>query len=254
MIPKNSAFFQSFLYLFFSCVFTTSVFFGLQAIKNRQVSNQKYLIQKILLKGEGGDLLTGDLIAEMLDLNISNPLSFFEFESKKAEQELKKIGIFRSVKLEKKRPDSLVVLYQLFEPIAVVQDQSNTLLNEEGIVMPYQPYFSLKKLPKVIIGENLSWGEKVLTEKWLYIERAIALDENIVMIDLRFCFEGKKQKKELVFEVARQGSYDWVRLNPSDFEEEWQKYLSIKPILPPIAQIVELRYKDMALYEKKNES
>lgn len=240
---------RSSLFVLCSCFGTFLLFFVFQAIKKAQ--NKKYQIERIFLKGENGDFLTGDLVSEMLDLSISEPLSFFSFDVKQREEELKKIGIFRKIRLEKKRPDCLVVLYELYEPIALVLDQNNTLLNIEGKVMPYRPYFSPKKLVKVILGENLPWGEKIGEERWELLQKALTLDEKILQIDLRSSSEKKKQKKELVFEVARGDFTDWVRLNPASLLEEWKKYSSIQKLLPPLSQIVELRYQDMALFEKR---
>lgn len=244
-------FLHSLFFIFGSCIVTTAIFFGLQSLKKNEQNNQKYLIQKILIKGQNGDFLSGDLFAELVDVSICDPTPFFAFDTQETKKKIKKTGIFRKIDFRKKRPDCLVVIYALFDPIAIVEDQANTLLNEEGRVMAYRPFFSPKKLPKVILGEHLAWNQKIATEKWLLIQSILSLDAQMITIDLRFCWEQKKQYKELVLEVERKSIFDLVRLNPATFEEEWKQYLQIKEMLPLEPQIVDLRYKDMALFEKR---
>ena len=76
--------------------------------------------------------------------------------------------MIKEVTVKKIFPGTVYIQYVIRTPIAFVGDFSNTVIDEEGVLFPFRPFFTPKYLPKLYLGlnsdlnlEKYCWGKSV---------------------------------------------------------------------------------------------
>lgn len=137
-------------------------------LRELRLHDEQYKIVAIVQTTPQQDGLKTIYLAELLQLSIDQPTNLYAFDSTQAVQKLLKSPLIKEAKVQKIRPGTLYIHYQMRNPIAYLADYTNTALDAEGILFPFTPFFTPKKLPKIYLGldqiEN-TWGSSILEDE-----------------------------------------------------------------------------------------
>ncbi len=130
-------------------------------LKTVHRNDPDYRIKALVQRPEGNYTLPTILLIELAGLSSDYPLNLYAFPAAAAENRLKQWGVFDKIVLSKIFPDTLVVEYRLKEPIAYIQNISNSALAMDGTVIPFHPFYTAKKIPSVRLDEEKKWGDSL---------------------------------------------------------------------------------------------
>lgn len=140
------------------------LFFAYSFFWNARAKDPRYTIVAILQTGPEKEALKTSFLAELLSLSTDSPTNLYQFDLSLAKQKLLKFPLIKEAQLKRIPPGTLYIDYTIRKPIAYIADRKNTAIDSEGVLIPFKPFFSPKKLPEVKIGlkdEKLVWGDKL---------------------------------------------------------------------------------------------
>lgn len=161
---------QALLFILLSvCVVSGSSFASLmyyQQIKEKQRLDSSYQIVAVVQTSPDSEGLKTGYLTELLELSIDRPKNLYGFDVEEAAQKLLRLPVIKDVKIRKIRPGTIHVDYTLRKPIAYLADYSNTAIDGSGMIFPFKPFYTPKKLPEIYLGEEDGeslpvWGEVV---------------------------------------------------------------------------------------------
>lgn len=176
--------------LFFLRVAKIFFFFGLcvaliafvwTTYKDMQRSRQEdphYSIVHFVLLPKGEEQLPARYFAEKLGLSTDHPTNMYRFDLKSAQSLLEAEPILRSVELKLFTPGILAIHYEARSPCVYLADYQNTAVDKEGVRMPYAPFFTPRRLPKLYCGkteDKVIWGGKVDPTYWDVVLKVLPL-------------------------------------------------------------------------------
>lgn len=194
-------------------------------------------------------------LAEVLNLSSDRPTLINNYNLDAAKERLFATSLIKSVHLKKILPDTLYIDYEVREPIASLGDYSNTVLDEEGMFFPLNPFYSLRTLPEIYLGANAlpsPWGGK-MQENHLKIMREFFTlfgPKNISRLDLSYVESESAGTRQIIL-ILKNGVI--LRLSTGNYTEEIHRYfLLVKEVLKkePSDYIVDLRIPDVAYIQK----
>ncbi len=107
--------------------------------------HQRFNIQTIVQKCSSAEPLSTDYLAECLELSIDAPTNIFASSSDEMEEALMLSPLIKSVLVSKILPSTLMIEYSLRQPVAILYDYQNTVVDDEGVLFPLQPFKTPKK-------------------------------------------------------------------------------------------------------------
>jgi cell division septal protein FtsQ len=107
-------------------------------------------IQKIGILSTSSESLKLEPIVEWLQLSKDNPSTLDTFDLKEGRERLLKTGLIKEASLYKLPPATLIVCYTLRDPFATVANWNNCVIDEEGVLFPFAPFFTPKELPEIV--------------------------------------------------------------------------------------------------------
>lgn len=130
-------------------------------VRERRLHDDQYRIVAIIQSTPQADALKTVYLAELLNLSLDRPMNLYQFNAKEAIQTLLGNPLIKSAAVKKILPGTLYIHYQMRIPVAYVGDLANTVIDEEGYLFPFRPFFTPKRLPSVYLGlekEVCRWG------------------------------------------------------------------------------------------------
>lgn len=130
-------------------------------IRERRLNDEQYRIVAIIQSTPQADALKTVYLAELLDLSLDRPINLYQFNSREAVQTLLRNPLIKAATVKKILPGTLFIYYQMRTPIAYVGDFANTVIDAEGYLFPFRPFFTPKRLPILYLGlnkEECKWG------------------------------------------------------------------------------------------------
>jgi POTRA domain, FtsQ-type len=159
---------RAILWILLSTLFISgSAFMGWQYylhMRGRRLHDDQYRIVALIQSTPQADSLKSVYLAELLDLSIDRPINLYQFNAKEGAQTLRKNPLIKEASIKKILPGTLFIDYQMRVPIATIGDFANTVMDEEGFLFPYRPFFTPKNLPTIYLGlenEGCRWGSCV---------------------------------------------------------------------------------------------
>jgi len=237
------------------------------------IRNSKlYLINGIFQTCPQKEAVSTAQLAEMLQLSLNLPTHLLDFDEKEAKKRLLNFPIFKTVEVSKKKPSHIFIDYTIRTPLMIVKDYHDALIDEEGVVFPYKPFFSEKLLPKCYIGlgqDQLGNEKKKLAIEVLKISQKYlkSLGFQIHLIDVSQAFLDSYSKKEIVLTINQsyQGvNFDYyLRLASIDLDKQFSNFLVLSKELQkqqklwiklngqksPKGKVIDLRLDGMALID-----
>lgn len=223
-----------------------------QALQKRKWTDRQYDIIAIAQTSSGTESLQTSYLAELLDLSIDHPTNLFLFDLQGATQKLLACPLIKKARIKKIKPATIHVEYALRQPIAFFGELSNTAIDAEGVLIPFKPFFTPKKLPVIYAGEGdrkLRWGEVI---KGPRMTLAIDISRHLISSNFSDFFMSVKidvskacalsfgQKEIVVTLENNAGSYrapernvaisqvHILRLTPHRYHQELANYLALR--------------------------
>lgn len=165
MANDKMPFSRALLWILLSTLLVTgSAFMGwlyFQHMRERRFNDDQYRIVAIIQNTPQVDQLKTVYLAERLNLSFDQPLNLYQFKTKEAVQALLNDPLIKSASIKKIVPGTLYIQYEMRTPVAYIGDFTNTMIDEEGYLFPFRPFFTPKRLPTLYLGlekENCKWG------------------------------------------------------------------------------------------------
>lgn len=213
---------------------------------------------KAIVQRTSGQGVSTNLLMELLDLSTDQPSNLCAFSVIHAEKKLKSWGVFKDIQISKVFPDTLVIDYKMKEPLAYLQNRSNTAISAEGDVIPFHPFYSPKKIPVVRLGQDLAWGDSANTDliQLLNVIQLIRqeLQHSIELVDFS---EINNFNDQIIIHSRFKNKNRWLRLDKSALSNQIVHYKKILPTLLKWEEqndsnvtVVDLRLPEVALINK----
>lgn len=205
-----------------------------QHVMEVRKKDSAYTITGVIQTGYEKEPLATSYLIELMDLSLDKPANLYAVDESHLQKRLFRSPLIKSALIYKALPNTVHVDYEARKPIAYLKDFSNTLISEDGILLPFKPFFSPKNFPDVYLG-NLSndiiYGAKIPEERMTLIRDFIAYvndfferhNQRIRFIDFSNSGHSNKDRAEitLFIEGAREG-YDCeclMRLGSHSYKE-----------------------------------
>jgi hypothetical protein len=225
-------------------------------LQERRLQDEQYRIVALVQRTSPHDRLKTSYLAELLDLSLERPLNLYQFNAREAEKRLNTSPLIKQSTIRKVRPGTLYIDYQLRVPIAYVGDYTNTVVDEQGVLFPYQPFFSPKPLPTLYLGLNTGeakWGDSLKDRETMRL--AFAFLEQFKKLNLNQFFlkqvdviqadadsYGQRQIVIILENIAQESLHKqqdiwYLRLNPDHYQKNLTHF---KRLISQEAQIQRL--------------
>jgi POTRA domain, FtsQ-type len=133
-----------------------------QQVREKKRLDPAYTIVAVVQTSLENEGLKTVYFTELLELSVDNPKNLYSFNVKEAEQKILGSPLIKEVKIRKIQPGTIHIDYVLRKPIAFLADYSNSAIDSEGVIFPFKPFFTPKKLPEIYLGNV---REKIEIEK-----------------------------------------------------------------------------------------
>lgn len=173
--------------------------------------------------------LQATYLAEVLELSQDMPVNLSQFEIDEAYERLRATHFIREALIKKIKPNILYVEYAVRKPIAFLGDYTNTVMDEEGVFVPYLPFYSPRSLPEIYLGAKAPpnpWGERAESKYVEWARAILARFETGVLkrIDFSQCESPSSGTRQIVL-TLEEGTL--LRLTPKNYAQELTYYFII---------------------------
>lgn len=225
-------------------------------LKDKKTHDKHYNIVALVQTGPEKEQLKTVYLSELLDLSVDKPVNIYTFDTNKAKEKLLASPLIKEANIKKVLPGTIYVDYTIRKPVAFLKDYSNTALDEEGVMLPFKPFFSPKKLPTITIGKEgfdtttggSVWGrhldtgnadlafrllkltQELLSSPWTDIKgidvskaeaESFGQRQVVLSVEERFQVKGTSAKQTLICPVI-------LRLYPKNIEPAVSRYIKVK--------------------------
>ncbi|KAF3361487.1 hypothetical protein PHSC3_001861 [Chlamydiales bacterium STE3] len=173
-----------------------------------RASDFRYQIVAIVQTGPEREALQTSYLAELLDLSVDQPKNIYHVNLKEEQEKLNAVPLIRQAVVKRIPPGTLYVDYSLRNPVAYLADVTNTVIDESGVLFPFKPFFSPKRLPEFYLGLNreVRWGDQIHGEDLrlafeVYksaLESRYKNELEIIRIDVSRAFSESLGRKQVV--------------------------------------------------------
>lgn len=229
---------------------------GLQIYRREHSQIVPTYVCRIVQTGPQREALKTTYLAELMRISADRPITAASFDPAFAQKKLLACPLIKEAKVKMTTPDTVYVDYTVRQPIAWLFDFDNIALDEEGYPFPVSPFFSPKRLPEIYLGiRNFYWGRPLKesnAELALTILQLLGrLSLQVKRLDVSKAFLSSLGRREVVLILEEQGFTKALRLTPKNFAQELGNYLELRPKLPAIPQIIDLRIPQLAFIQEK---
>jgi hypothetical protein len=229
--------------------------------------DDQYKVVALLQRCDQAEQLKSVCLAELMELSLDKPTNLYAFSSKAAREKLLASPLIKEATVKKIRPGTIYVNYQMRKPVAFLADVTNTALDEEGVAIPFHPFFTPKNLPKLVLGltptERVQWGKPLASERLKLALSVLAFIAKypscercqLKLLDVSKIDAVSYGQRQLVIELedrAEKGTGKgtllciyprFLRLTMDDYQSELRHYFILQKYLLRTANIPE-GYKD----------
>jgi acyl-CoA synthetase (AMP-forming)/AMP-acid ligase II len=112
----------------------------------------QHAIQSIIQTGPQKEALKTQYLAELLAISRDRPYSNLTVDLSRVKQRLLQSPLISKAEVKWIKPDALYIDYTVRQPIAWVEDYANLVIDKDGYLFPFSPFFSPKRLPSIYFG------------------------------------------------------------------------------------------------------
>lgn len=190
-------------------------------VKELYASDETYRIAAIVQATPDKEALKTAYFSELLDLSIDRPSNLYRFNSKEARRKLLASPLIKEAQVKKVRPGMIFIDYVLRKPKAFLIDYTNTAIDADWVALPFNPFFTPKRLPEVYLGiakpdegsllSGGAWGKPLQGERVELAKSLFALLEkyatdslHIERIDVSCAFAPSCGQRQIVVMIEQQ--------------------------------------------------
>lgn len=226
-------------------------------VKNMRLHDAQYKIVALVQQCDQNEPLKTGYLAQLLNLSLDQPTNLNQFSIAKGELQLNKCPLIKGAVIQKIPPGTLYVHYQVRVPLAYLGDYSNTAMDVEGYLFPFQPFFTPKKLPVIYLGMESKWGEQIGNHESFNLAKNVLKDLEpfvnesmyVKQIDVSDAFSESDGHRQIVVILSSrlQGSNYILRLNPEGYQEGLENFRQLKTKLKYApSTLIDLRISHLA--------
>lgn len=138
-------------------------------VRGMRGTDPKFNIIAIVQTGPEKEALKTVYLAELLGLSVDKPTNLYRFRSSEGKEKLLASPLIKSADVKKIIPGTLYIDYVARKPVAFLEDYTNTAIDMDGVMIPFKPFFTPKRLPIVVLGLSQHdyptgsslWGTKI---------------------------------------------------------------------------------------------
>jgi len=207
-----------------------------------------FQLHRILQTGPEVEALRTQHLAEICGLSENRPVNLYGVSLKYLQQRLIETPWIQEATLRRRPPDTLEIIYTLRQPIAILADLDNALIDRQGAIIPYQPFLRARKLPYLWVGLSKSamspWGKKIWgttlqgmpLEIWdAIIKHPVWSECSLLGVDASKISSPDYGRREIILEVQlnspQKSRSFWIRLPTHEIEERLSQLQEILPQL-----------------------
>ncbi|MEZ5315536.1 MAG: hypothetical protein R3E91_04955 [Chlamydiales bacterium] len=232
---------------------TTGVYLVYQRISHMHTMDLK--IEAIVQTGTHYAPLQTAYLSEVLELSCDQLSNFNQFDLQEGYERLMATHLIRKLSIKKIQPNILYIDYEVRQPIAYLEDYTNTAIDEEGKLFPYLPFYLPYRYPKIYLGAQAPpnpWGKQLDHQTVAFISGIFNRLHPLSMtrIDLSQVNALSAGNQQIII-VLKNGSI--LRLTPKNYAEELRYYdIMIKEIQIDKKCVIDFRNPEVAYisYEK----
>lgn len=226
-------------------------------LKKQHRQDDAYHVIAIVQAGPYKGTLRTLYFAELLELSIDKPKNLYEIDLEQETKRLLASPLIQSATITRMKPGTLVIDYVPRFPVAFLGDFTNTAIDAKGVLIPFKPFFSPKKLPVIYVGglgDEIRWGISIEEIKGtfpitLFLNfESMCKTEGITlkMLDLVNAQDPNIGKREIVANIE-EGLVNWsLRLTYEDFDQGLARFKVLRSFFnqtneEPLDKVVDLR-------------
>ncbi|MBA2729038.1 MAG: hypothetical protein H0U49_12810 [Parachlamydiaceae bacterium] len=212
-----------------------------------RANDSRYDIVAVVQSCHQNEGLKTSLLVELLQLSVDQPANLYRFDVNDARQKLFECPIIQMAEIQKIMPGTLYIEYSYRKPVAYISDYSNTAVDDQGVLIPFKPYYTPKNIPELIIGfennpSHLVWGTELRGAKsYLAFSLLKVFNEHFAIegctvrcIDISKAFETSCGQREIVIsldERLKPPGRRILRLTVEHYPQQLANYLALRPLL-----------------------
>jgi len=207
-------------------------------VKELRLQNNQYRIVAIVQNCQNSEALKTSYLAQLLDLSLDKPINLYQFDNEEGVAKLLACPLIKTAGIQKIRPGALYIQYLVRTPLAYLGDYSNTAIDTEGFLIPFQPFFTPKKLPTIYLGCEGEWGKSLAQDQRLQLAftllKKLEIEDfdhfYVKQIDVTDAFSDSFGKRQIVVTLAslsNNKSY-LLRLNSDEYEQSLANFHALK--------------------------
>lgn len=235
--------------------------FYYQHVRSLRIHDDKYKIIAIVQTTTGKSPLKTPYFTELLDLAVDRPINLYRFSAKEGTRRILASPLIKYAQIKKIKPGTLHIDYTSREPIAFLEDYTNTALDAEGYPFPFKPFYTPKKLPLIYLGASYplegtapdwnGWGSPIQGKR---VQLALSILnyllnngccelQQVHRLDVSRAYASSYGQREIVLEIEEQiekeeqGRISLVisphilRLNAENYQDSFTNYIDLRPYL-----------------------
>jgi hypothetical protein len=233
-------------------------------VKEMRLHDSQYRIVALVQECDQKEPLKTGYLAQLLDLSVDQPTNLYKFNIKEGERKLMSCPLIKKAVIQKISPGTLFVQYQVRIPVAYLGDYTNTAIDSEGYLFPFQPFFTPKKVPVIYLGIESQWGDSIdQQDKFVLVLDLLKNLEPVVnesmyvkQIDVSDAFSESYGNRQIVVILTSliQGNSYILRLNAEQYKEGLENFRLLKNNLKeqhPLTMI-DFRISHLAFIKQQN--
>lgn len=237
MYSLRKAIFLILLSIVFISGIPWGVFIAYSQILSFRMNDPRYEIKAIVQETSDTDPLKTNQLAEILELSWDHPTNLYQLDLGLAKQKLEAFPLIKEAHLRRGSPDFLYLTYSMRKPFAKLGKISNTVIDQEGMLFPFTPFFSPKNLPTFTLGKDiaLKWGEKIPHEKlslsfqvFEEIKKMHFFGEIEIEIDTSSAHALSLGEQKVIVILRERGQIHYLVLDPQEFKDGIKRYQMLK--------------------------
>lgn len=229
-VPLSKALIWIFLTTFLISGSATLGWLNYERLVAKRLQNPAYALSTLIIKGDG---LDPQYLAEKIGLSKDRATNYYEFDPYEAKARLEASPLIQSATVDKQKPNLVLITYTPRTPIAKVADVSNTLIDDQGVLIPQNPLFTQLPLPAIRFGfdpSTFKYGLHVEGRRWDLAKEFISLHESFTVteVDLTNAYANSYGEREVVLTIAEGERNRILRLSTRRSRQEIHNYLNLR--------------------------
>lgn len=136
-------------------IFSGSSYAGMKhylKVRRESAADPKFALRTLIQTGPQKEALKTEYLAELLGISSDHPYSAKTFDLKRAKETLLRSPLISQAEVKLIKPSTLYIDYTVRQPIARLEDYANVVVDKEGYLFPFTPFYTPKNLPGIYLG------------------------------------------------------------------------------------------------------